>query len=86
MMDDPGKLIGNTPMQLKLSAFAPWGDGSTPAQVSVTVPGLSVTPEHVALPATVAVSAPPDAERGLYYVQVTGDCLRLKRWFEYQAQ
>ncbi len=85
-MDDPPVLSNGKAMEVKLTAFAPWRSGSSPVQVHVAVPGLAVSSESTRLPAITTVSAPAQAEGGFYYIHVTGDCLRLKRWFRYEPQ
>ncbi len=80
--DPPGLAEGKT-MEVKLEVFAPWRDDASAAQVNVTVPGLNVSEAKVVLPATVVVSAPKATDHRFYYLHVTGDCLRLKRWFRY---
>jgi hypothetical protein len=76
-------LSGDGSMQLNLVQFAPWRSEQRPLEVSVTVPGLIESPMKLVLPGTISVSAPSTAETGSYCVKVTGDCLRLKRWFQY---
>jgi hypothetical protein len=85
LMDDPGKLVGDKPLELKLRPFGPWRTDQTTPRVSVKVAGLSTESGDVTLPATVKVTAPADAEGGWYFVHVTGDVLRMKRWFRYEA-
>ncbi len=85
-MQDPPVMNGAAPMELALTAFAPWRADLSGVEVKLAVPGLKVSKAAVQLPASVAVSAPAEAEGGFYYLHVTGDCLRLKRWFRYEPQ
>ena len=82
-MDDPPILSNGRPLELKLSWFAPWRKDQQPVEVSVEVPGLTVTPAKLTLPGTVTVSAQAGSEGGAYFVTATGDCLRLKAWLQY---
>jgi hypothetical protein len=86
VMDDPHGMKGDEPLELKLTALGPWRTDRTMPRVSVRVAGLNVEPVETELPATVKIAAPASTESGLYYVHVTGDGLRLKRWFRYEAK
>jgi hypothetical protein len=83
-MDDPPVMKGSDPMELKLTAFAPWQDKTPEVKVKAVVPGLKLSQEELKLPGSVTVTAPAEAEGGFYYLHLTGDCLRLKRWFRYE--
>lgn len=86
LMDDPPMMKGPGPMELKLSAFAPWRDRTPEVTIQVVVPGLKSSVTEVRLPGSLEITAPAEAEGGYYYLRATGECLRLKRWFAYEPQ
>ena len=85
-MDGVAPLSNAKPSELKLAAFSPWRKDLQPFEVSVDAPGLKVSPSHLVLPGAVMVAASPDTEDGSHFLRVTGDCLRLKRLFQYESQ
>jgi hypothetical protein len=44
---------------------------------------MTVFPAKLTVPGTFEIEAAPNCEGGAYYVAVEGNCLRLKRWFQY---
>ena len=83
MMDDPPVLQRDAKMQLEMNTFAPWRHDQKPVEVTVAAPGLLASPIQLSLPGTVTIVAATDSQPGYYFVHITGDCLRLKRWFIY---
>jgi hypothetical protein len=69
-----------TSRNFRLEAFAPWSETPVGSRVSVSLPGLSVTPGELVLPAEVTVEVPPTAESGNYKLWIEGETLPLKRW------
>lgn len=83
LLDDVPVLSRGRTESVKLEAFAPWRGNDKPVQVSTEIVGLETSPETVTLPASISISAPTDAPPGYYALRITGDCLRVKRWFIY---
>ena len=65
--------------EITLEAFAPWSKRLA-AKVNVTIDGLGWEETSVQLPAVITIKPPVDAIPGLYPLNVTGDCLPMKRW------
>jgi hypothetical protein len=66
--------------EITLHTFCPWRTETPTVTVQVTAPGLAASPTRIAIPGHLLLKAPTDAELGWYYLQLSGDCLPLKRW------
>jgi len=75
----PGK-----PVAVELTPFAPWRERAEGGEVTVAIPGLTVSPQTTQLPCRATLTAPPRAAAGAYKLLVKGDCLPLKRWVRCQ--
>ncbi len=68
--------------EIALDVFAPWRAEPVTGKLRVTAPGLDATPTWLTLPGRVRLKAPANAEPGWYCLELSGDCLPLKRWIQ----
>jgi hypothetical protein len=84
--EDRRSLKAGSEAEVAVRVFAPWRKSKRPTAVTVSVPGLTVSPARLAVPGRFRLKVPPDAEPGWYPLKLSGDCLPVKRWIEVKPQ
>ena len=65
---------------ITITAFSPWESVADP-KVNVKMPGIGFSVNDLSLPANLTIPVPAGISTGYYYIDIKGDCLPYKRWF-----
>ncbi|WP_341215999.1 DUF6259 domain-containing protein [uncultured Wocania sp.] len=76
---------GNDTMEIQVSLFAPWNHEKTSndfENIFLEVPGFEVTNKVTGKVKTFMIHKDDTTSNGNYHYSVSGECMKVKRWFE----